>query len=306
MKSLYTQTSDSASFSESFYKLTIDNLTELYEMGKSKLLTAKSMLFFYLKIKLGDNPNWSVKLTAKKVKEELGIARSTFYRAMSELRAMGLINWSVPDETEFRVTLAFPNPNRKDQEPDPEPEIEPEPEPESKVKAKRKPSPKPSPKLNPKSNEIDPRIEDAEFVRWIALDWKKNFPDNQNRDIAIIEMNVRSHLNKHPEKLEGLWGVYSRHKEKKAEVERQRAEAETEKPKPVDEIEIIPLDQIIDQVSPEIREIMNRIKAIGAGSIPTAATPGKTTRSEFLKKVSQSVRQIENPFENPYDEDLEF
>ena len=299
MKSLYTQTSDSASFSESFYKLTIDNLTELYEMGKSKLLTAKSMLFFYLKIKLGDNPNWSVKLTAKKVKEELGIARSTFYRAMSELRAMGLINWSVPDETEFRVTLAFPN--RKDQEPEPEPEIEPDPEPEPEPKAKPKPSPKLNPKPSPKSNEIDPRIEDAEFVRWIALDWKKNFPDNQNRDIAIIEMNVRSHLNKHPEKLEGLWGVYSRHKEKKAEVERQRAEAKTEKPKPVDEIEIIPLDQIIDQVSPEIREIMNRIKAIGAGSIPTA-TPGKTTRSEFLKKVSQSVRQIENP----YDEDLEF
>ena len=275
-------------------------------MGKSKLLTAKSMLFFYLKIKLGDNSNWSVKLTAKKVKEELGIARSTFYRAMSELRAMGLINWSVPDETEFRVTLAFPNRKDQEPEPEPEPEIEPDPEPEPEPKAKPKPSPKlnpkPSPKPSPKSNEIDPRIEDAEFVRWIALDWKKNFPDNQNRDIAIIEMNVRSHLNKHPEKLEGLWGVYSRHKEKKAEVERQRAEAETEKPKPVDEIEIIPLDQIIDQVSPEIREIMNRIKAIGAGSIPTAATPGKTTRSEFLKKVSQSVRQIENP----YDEDLEF
>lgn len=302
MQSLYTQTSDSASFSESFYKLTINNLTELYEMGKSKLLTAKSMLFFYLKIKLGDNPNWSVKLTAKKIKEELGIARSTFYRAMSELRAMGLINWSVPDETEFRVVLAFPN--RKDQEPEPnpEPEIEPEPEPEPKVEAKPKPSPKPSPKLNPKpspkSNEIDPRIEDAEFVRWIALDWKKNFPDNQNRDVAIVEMNVRSHLTKHPEKLEGLWGVYSRHKEKKAEVERQRAEAEAEKPKPVDETEIP-----FDQISPEIREIMNRIKAIGAGSIPTAATPGKTTpRNEFLKKVSQSVRQIENP----YDEDLEF
>lgn len=299
MKSLYTQTSDSASFSESFYKLTIDNLTELYEMGKSKLLTAKSMLFFYLKIKLGDNSNWSIKLTAKKVKEELGIARSTFYRAMSELRAMGLINWSVPDETEFQVALAFPN--RKDPDPEPEPEIEPDPEPEPEPKAKPKPSPKLNPKPSPKSNEIDPRIEDAEFVRWIALDWKKNFPDNQNRDIAIVEMNVRSHL-KHPEKLEGLWGVYSRHKEKKAEVERQRAEAEVEKPKPVDEIEIIPLDQIIDQVSPEIREIMNRIKAIGAGSVPTAATPGKTTRSEFLKKVSQSVRQIENP----YDEDLEF
>lgn len=300
MKSLYTQTSDSASFSESFYKLTIDNLTELYEMGKSKLLTAKSMLFFYLKIKLGDNPNWSVKLTAKKVKEELGIARSTFYRAMSELRVMGLINWSVPDETEFRVTLAFPN--KKDPDPEPEPEIEPDPEPEPEPKAKPKPSPKLNPKPSPKSNEIDPRIEDAEFVRWIALDWKKNFPDNQNRDIAIVEMNVRSHLTKHPEKLEGLWGVYSRHKKRESEVERQRAEAETEKPKPVDEIEIIPLDQIIDQISPEIREIMNRIKAIGAGSIPTAATPGKTTRSEFLKKVSQSVRQIENP----YDEDLEF
>ena len=281
-------------------------------MGRSKLLTAKSMLFFYLKIKLGDNPNWSVKLTAKKVKEELGIARSTFYRAMSELRAMGLINWSVPDETEFRVTLAFPNPNRKDQEPEPELEIEPDPEPELEIepdpepepepKAKPKPSPKLNPKPSPKSNEIDPRIEDAEFVRWIALDWKKIFPDNQNRDIAIIEMNVRSHLNKHPEKLEGLWGVYSRHKEKKAEVERQRAEAETEKPKPVDEIEIIPLDQIIDQVSPEIREIMNRIKAIGAGSIPIATTGRTTPRDEFLKKVSQSVRQIENP----YDEDLEF
>ena len=292
MQSLYTQTSDSASF----YKLTINNLTELYEIGKSKLLTAKSMLFFYLKIKLGDNPNWSVKLTAKKVKEELGIARSTFYRAMSELRAMGLINWSVPDETEFRVTFAFPN--RKDQEPDPEPEIEPEPEPESKVKAKGKPSPKLNPKPSPKSNEIGPRIEDAEFIRWIALDWKKNFPDNQNRDLAIVEMNVRSHLTKHPEKLEGLWGVYSRHKEKKSEVERQRAEAETEKPKPVDETEIP-----FDQICPEIREIMTRIKAIGAGSIPTAATPGKTTpRNEFLKKVSQSVRQIENP----YDEDLEF
>ena len=297
MKSLYTQTSDSAT--ENFYKLTINNLTELYEMGKSKLLTAKSMLFFYLKIKLGDNSNWSVKLTAKKVKEELGIARSTFYRAMSELRVMGLINWSVPDETEFRVTLAFPN--RKDPDPEPEPEIEPDPEPEPEPKAKPKPSPKLNPKPSPKSNEIDPRIEDAEFVRWIALDWKKNFSDNQNRDIAIVEMNVRSHLTKHPEKLEGLWGVYSRHKKRESEVERQRAEAETEKPKPVDEIEIIPLDQIIDQVSPEIREIMNRIKAIGAGSIPTA-TPGKTTRSEFLKKVSQSVRQIENP----YDEDLEF
>jgi hypothetical protein len=85
-----------------FYKMTLAEAITHYQQGD---LTAKGLLHIYFKIKIA--PGWSMNKSQKEICDELGIKKTAFYNAISRLKADGSINWSVPDNTKFSISIPF-------------------------------------------------------------------------------------------------------------------------------------------------------------------------------------------------------
>jgi len=83
-----------------YCKTTLICAIEEYQLG---ILTAKGLLYYYLRIRL--KHGWTLKETQKEICEQLGISRTAFYTALSKLKADGLINWSAPADTKFSISL---------------------------------------------------------------------------------------------------------------------------------------------------------------------------------------------------------
>ena len=83
-----------------YCKTTLVCAIEEYQLG---ILTAKGLLYYYLRIRL--KRGWTLKETQKEICEQLGISRTAFYTALSKLKADGLINWSAPADTKFSISL---------------------------------------------------------------------------------------------------------------------------------------------------------------------------------------------------------
>lgn len=83
-----------------YCKTTLICAIEEYQLG---ILTAKGLLYYYLRIRL--KRGWTLKETQKEICEQLGISRTAFYTALSKLKADGLINWSAPADTKFSISL---------------------------------------------------------------------------------------------------------------------------------------------------------------------------------------------------------
>ena len=88
--------------SNQFVKMTLNDAIDHYQRGD---LTAKGLLHLYFKIKIA--PGWTMNKTQKEICDELGIKKTAFYNALSRLKAEGSINWSVPDNTKFSISLPF-------------------------------------------------------------------------------------------------------------------------------------------------------------------------------------------------------
>ena len=73
------------------YRLTLEDAIASYKLG---LITAPGLLYYYLKIKLA--PDWRITLHQRKVSEELGISKATFYRALAKLQEDNLIDFESP------------------------------------------------------------------------------------------------------------------------------------------------------------------------------------------------------------------
>jgi len=85
---------------QQYYKTTLPQAIAHYERGD---LTAKGLLHFYFKIKI--RPGWKLRRSVREICQELGIRRATFYAAMSRLKSEGILNWEVPEETQFSIEI---------------------------------------------------------------------------------------------------------------------------------------------------------------------------------------------------------
>ena len=79
---------------EQFYKLTLDALRQDY---KAKVLNAETYLYYLIKAR--NKAGWEWIVNVKKFCAEWEIAKSTFYRALSNLREKNLIFWRPADNT---------------------------------------------------------------------------------------------------------------------------------------------------------------------------------------------------------------
>lgn len=86
------------------YRITLNDAIVHYNNGD---ITAKGIVHIYLKIKLKPESGWILRKSAKEICQELGIGKTAFYNAMSRLKTEGAINWSVPENTTFSISLPF-------------------------------------------------------------------------------------------------------------------------------------------------------------------------------------------------------
>ncbi|QFS50622.1 hypothetical protein [Nostoc sphaeroides] len=71
---------------EQHYRMTLSDAIAQY---KAELITATSLVYYYIRIKRA--AGWKIALCEKTVTEELGIKKSTFYKAIAKLLEKGLI-----------------------------------------------------------------------------------------------------------------------------------------------------------------------------------------------------------------------
>jgi hypothetical protein len=74
--------------SNQFYKMTLTEAIDDYQKG---LISATTLLYYYLKIKIG--PGWQLSKSQKEICEKLGISKSGFYTGLSKLKAERSINF---------------------------------------------------------------------------------------------------------------------------------------------------------------------------------------------------------------------
>jgi hypothetical protein len=74
------------------YRMTLNDALDHYQKG---WITATALLYYYLKIRL--KKGWKVTLHQREIKKQLGIPKTSFYRAIENLGKEGLINWEAPN-----------------------------------------------------------------------------------------------------------------------------------------------------------------------------------------------------------------
>ncbi|AVH74413.1 hypothetical protein [Nostoc sp. 'Lobaria pulmonaria (5183) cyanobiont'] len=87
---------------EQHYRMTLSDAIAKYQ-GHD--LTAKGLVHFYILIKC--RPGWKIRLEHQKVCEELGIAKTAFYSAISRLRSEGSIDWEAPKGILVSISGSF-------------------------------------------------------------------------------------------------------------------------------------------------------------------------------------------------------
>ncbi|MBD2245162.1 hypothetical protein [Nostoc sp. FACHB-888] len=87
---------------EQHYRMTLSDAIAKYQ-GHD--LTAKGLVHFYILIKC--RPGWKIRLEHQKVCEELGIAKTAFYNAISRLREEGSIDWEAPKGILVSISSTF-------------------------------------------------------------------------------------------------------------------------------------------------------------------------------------------------------
>jgi hypothetical protein len=80
------------------YRMTLSEAIDHYQKG---WITATALLYYYLKIRL--KKGWKVTLHQREIKKQLGIPKSSFYRAIENLSKEGLINWEAPNGLVVRL-----------------------------------------------------------------------------------------------------------------------------------------------------------------------------------------------------------
>jgi len=75
-----------------YYRLTLEEAIAQYDKN---WITATALLYYYLKIRL--KPGWKITLHQREITKELGIPKSSFYRAIENLGKEGLIHWEAPN-----------------------------------------------------------------------------------------------------------------------------------------------------------------------------------------------------------------
>ncbi|MBD2039693.1 MarR family transcriptional regulator [Microcoleus sp. FACHB-672] len=73
------------------YRITLE---EAINHHKDGWLTSTALLYYYFRIRM--KAGWKVTLHQKEITELLGISRASFYRAIEQLSAKGLIEWEAP------------------------------------------------------------------------------------------------------------------------------------------------------------------------------------------------------------------
>jgi hypothetical protein len=74
------------------YRMILEEAIEHYQKG---WITATALLYYYLRIRL--KKGWKVTLHQGEIKKQLGIPKTSFYRAIENLSKEGLINWEAPN-----------------------------------------------------------------------------------------------------------------------------------------------------------------------------------------------------------------
>ena len=74
------------------YRMTLAEAIAHYQKG---WITATALLYYYLKIRLA--PGWKCTLHQREISQHLGIPKTSFYRALENLSAEGMIDWEAPN-----------------------------------------------------------------------------------------------------------------------------------------------------------------------------------------------------------------
>lgn len=94
---------------EQHYRLTLADAIAQYE---ARLITATALVYYYIRVKRA--AGWKITLHEESVSKELGIKKSTFYKAIAKLLEKGLIQ---TEKSKVVITVLDLTPQSTDSSP---------------------------------------------------------------------------------------------------------------------------------------------------------------------------------------------